>query len=465
MDLTDFSDGAVWAIEEGAIEHMMAAIPRVTKMENFDQAALKIKEAEAYEPELTVRDRVAIIPVSGSISKRTGFLSFLFGGASIDRIRADIDAALSDRRVAAVLLYVDSPGGRVNGVSELAEYIYKAREQKPFVAFSDGQMTSAATWIGSAANEKIISPTAQEGSIGVLTLHADFSKMDEKMGIKFTYLTAGKYKALGNDAEPLSKEAREMIEARLSETYDVFVSAMAKYRGADEETVREEMAEGRVFVGRQAVDAGLADKLGSLEDAVEAAMRLAGGQTLKSYKGVQTMNLEDIKTIDQLKEAFPQLSAQLTEQAAEDARSGVDIDAARSDAVAGERERVAGLVKVHFGEDVGAKFEPIIRNGFSVEHYQQMKDALGGSAGTGTSSENDSDKQFRQNMRDGINSASAPDVGGDGGAGEGPRTWTEAVSAIAEEKKCTRTEAMKHAAKAYPELHQAYLKEHNKQRK
>lgn len=467
MDLTDFCEGATWAIEESAMAHMMASIPRLMRMENFDQAAVKIREQAAYEPELTVRDGVAVVPVAGTISKRAGFLSFLFGGAAIGRIRADIDAAMADRRVRALVLAVDSPGGRVNGVAELGDYIFAAREQKPIVTFSDGNITSAATWIGSAGNQKIISPTAQDGSIGVITMHADFSKMDEKMGVKFTYLTAGKYKAIGNDAEPLSDEARGMIESRLAATYDVFVSAMARYRDADEDTVRSDMADGRIFVGQQAVDVGLADRLGSLEDAMAAAADLADGRDKNFYnKGVNTMKLADITTVAQLQEAFPQLAKDLADQAATEARAGVDTEAARTEGrTEGDKnatERIMGLAKIHFGEQPAKKFEGIVTSGVSIEQYQAMAEALGGGQqadGGGNSHEADQDAQFRQQMAAGIAGASAPDPGAGGGGSDGgnsgPQSWEDAVKIVQAEQQCSHAQAVKQAARQYPELHQA----------
>lgn len=465
MDLSDFTDGALWAIEESAMDHMMATIPRLVKTESFEQAAVKIREQEPYEPELTVRDGVAIIPVSGSISKSTGFLSFLFGGASINRIRADIEAAMDDRRVRALVLNVDSPGGRVPGVSELADFIYDAREQKPVVTFSDGNITSAATWIGSAANQKIISPTAQDGSIGVMVMHVDFSKLDERIGIKTTYITAGKYKAIGNDAEPLSDEARKMIEDRLSRTYDVFINDIARFRDADEDTVRQDMAEGRVFVGQQAVDAGLSDRLGSLEDAVAAAAQLAGGRNNNFYQGASLMKLSDITTVTQLQEAFPQLAKDLADQAAENARAGVDTETPKTEGrTEGETqatEKILGLAKVHFGEEAADKFAGVVNSGVTVEQYQAMADALGGgqqaSGGENGGGTNDADEQFRQQMAQNIQGAGAPDPGSGGGAGDEPQDFMAAVDAIMAERGCKKSKAMSIAAKQYPEMHQAWI--------
>lgn len=466
MDLNDFSDGSLWAITPESLDHMLNSLPGLMRAEVVDQAQVKIREQQSYEPELTVQNGVAIIPVSGSISKRAGFLSFLFGGASIDRIRADLDAAMDDRRVKSVVLYIDSPGGRVNGVSELADHIYGLRDKKPIVTFSDGQITSAGTWIGSAANEKIISPTAADGSIGVLTMHVDMSKMDEKAGVKVTYITAGKYKALGNEAEPLSDQAKKMIEQRLNQTYDVFIEKMARFRGAKEETVRSDMAEGRVFIGQQAVDVGLSDRLGSMDDAMARALELAGGTTtggfaykMKSKTKEKIMDPKDITSVEQLQEAFPQLAKQLADTAAESARAGVDIETPKTEAVKAETERILGLAKIHFGEEAGEKFASVVAGGVTVDQYKAMADALGTGqqAGDGQGGKQSADEKFRQDMRDGINNAGAPDVGAGGGDGRGPQDFMEAVKTIQAEEKCTRAQAMKKAYAQYPELHKAYI--------
>ena len=132
-------------------------------------------------------------------------------------------------------------------------------------------MASAAYWVGSAAEAIIGSTTSEVGSIGVLMVHQDFSRMEDMVGVKTTYLTAGKYKSLGNDAEPLTQQAREVLQAELDKLYSIFTGTVARNRGEDIGTVEANMADGRMFIGDDAAAAGLIDSIGSMEDAVSMA--------------------------------------------------------------------------------------------------------------------------------------------------------------------------------------------------
>lgn len=489
MHITDFADGTAWAIAPQAMDRILPEAGKLTAAAMTPEARVQIAADDQYEPVLQVTNGVAVIPVTGTIVPRRSLFSWLFGGAALNRIRADIDAALSDPRVDALLLSIDSPGGQVSGVGELAHYVRAVSDKKPVVAYSDGQMTSGATWIGSATNWKIVSPTAHDGSIGVLVVHRDESKLNEEIGITYTWLTAGKYKALGNPDEPLSGEARAMIEDRISRVYDVFVTDIARFRGAKPKTVREDMAEGRIFIGSQAVDAGLADDTGSMDDALAYAQYLArtrdgrssgrsrygasAGATNQSTKKEPNdmWKLEQIKTVDDLKAALPDLAGELERQAAETAKAAVDVDAARTEAAQAESTRILDLVKAHFGEDAGGKLADIAAKGFTAQQYQAFAGLIGGGKSGGEGSEGASggasdgasggeaaDSDFKNRMLAGIENTGAPDVGaGGGGGGSGPASFTEAVDLIAKEKGCTRSKAMKAASIQYPELYKAYV--------
>lgn len=486
MQITDFADGSVWAIEPAAMDRILPEVRQMARSWDAAEARVQMKAEDEYEPELSVVDGVAVIPVSGTIRPQGGLFSFLFGGAAINRIRADIAAAADDARVRAMVLNIDSPGGQVAGVSGLAHYVRGVSAKKPVVSYSDGQITSAATWIGSAADRKIISKTTRDGSIGVLQLHADWSKHDAEMGITYTWLAAGKYKALGNPDEPLSAEAKQILEGRLAAVYDVFISDMARFRGVSAETVRTDMAEGRIFIGQQSVDAGLADDTGFLEDAIEAAAVLAGRRQRGAWapgwaaqtksttqEGDDTMwKLSDIKTVDDLKAALPELAGEIETRAADAAKEGVDLAGARTEGATAESERIMGLVKAHFGEAAHGKFAKIVaQEGMDAARYEDLLSAMGieapgapaPAAGADGGGE-DADAAFKRQMLDGINGASAGDPGAGDGTGQGPQSWDEAVSAIMAEDKCSRTAAIKKAYAQYPALHQAYIKSVNERK-
>ncbi|MDA8122253.1 MAG: signal peptide peptidase SppA [Deltaproteobacteria bacterium] len=249
-----------------------------------------------------VVDGVAVICMEGIVAKRMSIFTKISGGMSTYHIQEQINAAMADGDVHAIALNVDSPGGSVDGVAELADHIYRMRGKKPIVAFTDGMMASAAYWIASAADSIFISgDTAQVGSIGVVASHVDVSKAEEKYGVKTTEITAGKYKRIASRYEPLSQEGRQTIQELVDYIYTAFVGDVARHRGVSEEQVLEQMADGRLFLGRQAVTAGLVDGVSTLEQVIgklskEASMKVKFGH---AEIDVQESTVIDSKFISQ----------------------------------------------------------------------------------------------------------------------------------------------------------------------
>ena len=123
----------------------------------------------AKAPEEKNNQGILIVPVRGVIEQRSTWLSELFGGTSAEKIGALVEAGVNDSRVAGIILDVDSPGGEVSGTPELSSKIFNLRGKKPIVAIANSLMASAAYWIGSAADEIVITPSGMAGSIGVLS--------------------------------------------------------------------------------------------------------------------------------------------------------------------------------------------------------------------------------------------------------------------------------------------------------
>ena len=258
-----------WAIVPSKLVEIVEIYNTHLKGEKID---VKIIEAQIGKPlnreeqGYEVNDGVAVIPIDGVISKRMNMFTKISGGASTQLIERDFKQALDDPMVRAIVLNIDSPGGTVDGTFELANLIYESRGRKPIIAYTDGMMASAAYAIGSAADKIFISGnTVQIGSIGVLVTHYDYSVQDEKRGIKITHITAGKYKAVGVDSKPLSSEDREIIQAEVDYLYSGFVQDVARNRGVSPELVLSDMAEGRVFIGKTAISAGLVDGVSTFD--------------------------------------------------------------------------------------------------------------------------------------------------------------------------------------------------------
>jgi signal peptide peptidase SppA len=220
-----------------------------------------------------------VIPITGVISHRMNLLTQFSGGTSTAGLTKAFRAALADPNVKAIVFDVDSPGGSVDGVAELADEILQARGQKKMVAVCNSLMASAAYWIASAADEVVFTSSGSGGSIGVFMVHEDYSEANKKMGIAPTYISAGKYKTEGNPDEPLSDDARAAMQADVDAFYSMFVNAVAKGRGVSASDVRSGFGQGRCLLAKDALKAGMCDKIATLDQTL--ARFGAGDQVTK----------------------------------------------------------------------------------------------------------------------------------------------------------------------------------------
>lgn len=251
-----------------------------------DKIDLKGIEARIGRPlnnrsqEIEVRDGVAIIQIEGVLAPKMNLMNDISGGTSTQMVGNQIKQALADETIKAIILEIDSPGGAVTGTMELVDQIFNARGQKPIVTLAQGTMASAAVWIGTAADRVYIaSRTSNVGSIGVVAKHVDVSGAEEKQGIKTTEISAGKFKRIASEFEPLSKEGREHIQERVDEIYSIFVESIARNRGVSVGTVLKDMADGRLFIGDKAIKAGLVDGVSTL-DALVKQLSNSGGESV-----------------------------------------------------------------------------------------------------------------------------------------------------------------------------------------
>ena len=206
-------------------------------------------------------DGVAVISIDSVLTKHRTFFSSLFGGSSMRDIGNQIDMAMADTDVHDIILAIDSPGGTVDGTQELVDKIKSYRgKRKSIVAVGDGIMASAAYWIASAADRiYIANDTTSVGSIGVVATHVDVSEQDKQFGEKWTEITAGAYKRIASNHAPLTVEGRDYIQSQVDHIYSVFVQSVAANRkdGSVESVLPA--ADGKIFIGQQAVEVGLVD--------------------------------------------------------------------------------------------------------------------------------------------------------------------------------------------------------------
>ncbi len=213
---------------------------------------------------------VAVVPLHGIISHHIRQVQDISGpgGTSVEGFRTTLRAALGAREVGSVVIDIDSPGGSVEGVQELADEILSLRGDKPIIAVANAMAASAAFWIGSAADEFSVIPSGQVGSIGVFAAHEDISQLLEDEGIKITLVHAGKFKVEGNPFQALSEEAEAYIQERVDATFEKFVAAVANGRGVDVKTVENGFGQGRLVDADDALAAGMVDRIETLEQAI-----------------------------------------------------------------------------------------------------------------------------------------------------------------------------------------------------
>ena len=174
------------------------------------------------------------------------------------------------------MIDIDSPGGNVDGVDELATEIFKARSQKPIVAVANSMAASAAFWIASAASEVVVIPSGLVGSIGIVAIHHDVSKQAENEGVKTTLISAGRFKTEGNSFEPLGDEAREAIQKLADGFMGMFVKAVARNRDVPISEVRNGFGEGRLVSAKDALRLGMVDRIGTMDETLK---RLNGNRS------------------------------------------------------------------------------------------------------------------------------------------------------------------------------------------
>lgn len=239
---------------------------------------------------------VAILPLFGTIFPRANMMTDVSGATSADRFGAKLSALVDDPEIGAIVLDVNSPGGQVNGIADVANRIFEARGKKPIVAVANHLMASAAYWIGSAADEIVATPDAEVGSVGVFAVHQDISKKLEQDGIKVTFIKEGKYKTEGNPYEPLSDEARAVIQSSVTEAYDNFINSLARNRNVKASDVRNGYGEGRVVGAQQAIRLGMADRIETIDQTVERLFNQmnSGSSPALSGRSAEQVNLTPV---------------------------------------------------------------------------------------------------------------------------------------------------------------------------
>ena len=221
-------------------------------------------------------DHVAVIEIHGQISSRASTGLFATDSASAQEIVAELEAIRDDGNVQALLLDIDSPGSTAIAAEQIYDELLRVKEDGiPIVAAFGSSATSGAYYIAAPADVIVSNRGTVTGSIGVITQVPNMQELYEKIGIEMQTIATGEYKDMMQPARPLRDDEIELISELQDETYEEFIEVIAAGRDLSEAEVRE-LADGRVFSGRQAIDNGLVDELGDYREAVRIAGELAG---------------------------------------------------------------------------------------------------------------------------------------------------------------------------------------------
>ncbi|QMV19686.1 S49 family peptidase [Granulicella sp. 5B5] len=266
----------VWAIDPNKLEAIMAFLALKAQGKDAEASvvadlhgaaqiqAARAKKVQQADSQAT---SIAVLPVYGLILHRGSSMRDISGPAATSTVRLlqQFNAAMDDPSVSAIIFDIDSPGGTVEGVDELATAIRNAKGKKQTIAVCNKLCASAAYFIASACSEIVASPSSMTGSIGVYCAHEDTSKYLENLGVKVSLIKFGENKAEGNPHEPLTDAARAHMQETVDMFGNMFEKAVAKGRSVPQQKVHDTFGQGLMFGAAQAVKIGMVDKVDTFD--------------------------------------------------------------------------------------------------------------------------------------------------------------------------------------------------------
>jgi signal peptide peptidase SppA len=275
----EFAQASVWTMHPGALATIIQIIGE--RKQGYRPSAEEISErlgarerADAAEP---ATSPVRVIEISGPIVPHAGmFVDVSTPGRAIEDLQGEFRDAMSSEDVKAVLFNVDSPGGSVDLVPEFAAEIRDARGTKPIWAIANTFAASGGYYLASQADELVVTPSGEVGSVGAYAIHTDISELQAKAGLRTTLISAGDYKVEGNPFEPLSAEAEQEIQDKIDAVYTLFVKDVAKGRDVTVKTVEADFGQGRMVLAGKAVERGMADSVATFDQTMTRLTKLVG---------------------------------------------------------------------------------------------------------------------------------------------------------------------------------------------
>ena len=284
-----------WAIQREWADRMLAIARREDVPESL---AAELGEPLNNTRDVTVRDGIATIPITGPMFRYANLFTEMSGATSYEVLATDFTAAVNDPAVQAIILSIDSPGGEAFGAAELSDMIYNARGEKPIIAYVGGFGASAAYWVASAASEVVVASTAIVGSIGtIMSVYKEGDEPDETGGREIAFVSS---QSPDKNLDPTSEKGEEKYQAIVDQLTEVFVDDVARNRGVSAKTVLADFGQGGVFVGGQAAKAGLADRIATLEITHQSLVAKLNSGSLPFQRRVSARVAKTAATLEQL---------------------------------------------------------------------------------------------------------------------------------------------------------------------
>lgn len=284
---------SIWAIESKTLKQIQDIYVRhsagiIPSEEYFETLRIQALGRKKTTKEGSHRRNIAVIDIVGVLAPKANLMINFSGGTSLQVVTQDFVDAIENKSVQGIILNVDSPGGPIAGIKELATIVFQSRGKKPIIAFSDDTAASGALWIAVAADEFYISSaTVSIGSIGVAWNHIDISEQNKKNGKVITELASSPVKRLITENKPLSDEGKKDITEKLETLHNLFASDIKKFRNLDSEELGK-VATGEIFLGEIAIKNKLVDGIKSFEQIVseiDAPTKNVRGENVMKNKG------------------------------------------------------------------------------------------------------------------------------------------------------------------------------------
>lgn len=221
-------------------------------------------------PVYELHGNVGVVKIEGYLDEGEAGIMRFFGMTGYQDIQNAIVQGIKDPKAKSLMVYSNSPGGNSKGLEQTSELLANAAQVKPMSAFAD-EANSAAYWLTSVAPHITLGRMGTAGSIGVLSVFKNYAKQLADEGIEVKVMRAGKYKALGNPYEAFSEEFLTETQEKLDIMYGMFTEQVAANRNTTVAVADTVMGQGRVFLGKQALEVGLVDAIGDMETALAYA--------------------------------------------------------------------------------------------------------------------------------------------------------------------------------------------------